>query len=210
MEEKKLTEKLIAITDLETTGLDPVIWKRKWFAPWTRHPVEWHEIIEIGVVIAAQDTLEIVETWEAKVKPEHIKTAQSAAMAVNGYSPDQWKESLRLKDALQIYADKTAGTVFCSQNASFDSKFLDHAFKKTGIVHAIDFYHAIDTRSLAWQALRRQGLEKFNLNSIAKFLGIEEEPKPHRAINGVMVAYKIYTELMKQKQEWIFDTVVPV
>ena len=201
MEEKKLTEKLIAITDLETTGLDPIIWKRRWLAPWKRHPVEWHEIIEIG----------LVETWEAKVRPEHIKTAQAAAMEVNGYDPSQWHDAWKLKDALQIYADKTAGTIFCSENTPFDWKFFDHAFKKTGIEHSIDFRHAIDTRSLAWQALRYQGLEKFSSSSIAKFLDVGEEPKPHRAINGAMVAYKIYKELMEQKLDTrIWDTVVPI
>jgi len=170
----------VAITDVETTGED----------------AEIHEIIEIGLVVVNQRTLEIIDTFETKVKPEHIETAEEAALKKNGYNAADWQNAISLKEAMTIYAPKTKDALFGAHNVFFDWSFIFAAIKKTGVKNVMDYHH-IDLFTMAWLKLQNSGIEKLNMNEIAKFLGIGEEPWPHRAINGAMKEYEIYKRLIK-------------
>jgi len=169
----------IAITDVETTGLDPTI----------------QEIVEIGLVVIDQQTLEILDTLDIKVKPEHIETADEFALKLNGYNKTDWKNAITLKEAMSIYGEKTKDAIFCAHNVTFDWSFIFEAFRKTGIKNQMD-HHRIDLFTMIWMKLRNLDFEKFSLNEVAKHLGIPEEPMPHRAINGTMTAYEIYKKLV--------------
>jgi len=172
----------LAITDLEMTGLDADI----------------HEIIEIGLVVINQDTLEIIDTLDVKVKPEHIETAAPDALAVNGYKEEDWKDAASLYDAMVQYNQKTPNAVFAGWNITFDWAFMEKAFKKTGIRHTME-YHRIDILSFAWGKLRNRGLDQIRLSAICRYFGIEEEPKQHRAINGAMKAYEVLQKLLAMR-----------
>src|SRR5258708_781182 len=89
-----MTERPIAFTDLETTGLSVIK----------------HEIIEIGAVITNSD-LEVIDEVDLKVHPRHIETAQARALEINGYTPDKWVGAICLREALQEYSDKTTNAV---------------------------------------------------------------------------------------------------
>lgn len=175
----KILERPIAITDVETTGLDPAT----------------QEIVEIGLVVVNQQTLEILDTLDIKVHPEHLETATEFALKLNGYNKPDWQNALTLQAAISLYGDKTKGAIFCAHNVTFDWSFISEAFKKTGVKDQMD-YHRIDLFTMAWMKFRTSGLEKFNMNEVAKYLGIPEEPMPHRAINGTMTAYEVYKRLV--------------
>lgn len=170
----------IAITDIETTGLDPMA----------------HEIIEIGLFVVDQKTLSVVDRLDVKVRPEHIETAQREALKVNGYRAEDWSGAVSLKEAMTLFGEKTRGAIFCAHNVTFDWFFVHEAFRKTGVKSELD-YHRIDLFTLAWAKLRKEGLEHFTMNAVAKYLGIPEESSPHRAMNGAMLACEVYKKLMK-------------
>ena len=172
-------ERPIAITDVETTGLDFAI----------------QEIVEIGLVVINQQTLEILDTLDIKVKPEHIETADEFALKLNGYNETDWKNAITLKEAMSIYGEKTKDAIFCAHNVTFDWSFISKAFKETGIKDEMD-HHRIDLFTMIWMKFRTSSFEKFSLNEAAKRLGVPEEPMPHRAINGTMTAYEIYKKLV--------------
>lgn len=175
----KILERPIAITDVETTGLDPIT----------------QEIVEIGLVVINQQTLEVIDTLDVKVRPEHIETATEFALKLNGYNESDWQDALTLQAAMPLYSKKTEDALFCAHNITFDWSFISEAFEKTGVKDLMD-YHRIDLFTMIWKKLRNSGLEKFNMNEVAKYLGIGEEPMPHRAINGAMTAYEIYKRLV--------------
>ena len=175
----KILERPIAITDVETTGLDPTI----------------QEIVEIGLVVVNQQTLEMLDTLDVKVRPEHLETADKRALELNGYNEADWQNALTLQAAMSLYSDKTKDAIFCAHNVTFDWSFILEAFKKTYVKNQMD-YHRVGLFTMAWMRLRNSGLEKFNMNEVAKYLGIAEEPMPHRAINGAMTAYEIYKRLV--------------
>lgn len=169
----------IAITDLETTGLYPAK----------------HEIIEIGLVLVRQPDLEIIDTLDVKVKPEHIHSASTVALELNGYDEKTWEDACDLEEAMGIYLAKVEGAIFCAHNIGFDLSFIKEACSKTGLQNTLD-YHCIDIPSLAWFALRKSGMQKTGLRKVAEFLGLEPEPKIHRAINGAMLAYEVLRKLV--------------
>ncbi|MDO8623992.1 MAG: 3'-5' exonuclease [bacterium] len=175
----KILERPIAITDVETTGLDPAS----------------QEIVEIGLVLLNQQTLEIVDILDVKVQPEHLETATEFALKLNGYNATDWQGALTLQGAMALYGEKTKDAIFCAHNVTFDWSFILEAFKKAGVKNLMD-YHRVDLFTMAWMKLRNSGIEKLNLNEVAKYLGIPEEPMPHRAINGTMTAYEIYKRLV--------------
>lgn len=175
-------ERPIAITDLEMTGLDSEI----------------HEIIEIGLVVVRQDTFEIIDTLDVKVKPEHPETGDPEAIAVTGYSAKEWEGAIPLKEALIQYAAKTVDAVFCAQTINNDWLWLSHGFKKTGVRHSMD-YHMIDIPSIAWEKMRDKNVTKVRLGAMAEYLGIPREPAVHRAFNGAMLGYEVLKRLISLK-----------
>lgn len=178
-----LNQRNIAITDVETTGLDPNV----------------HEIIEIGLVLISQPGLQIVKSLDIKIKPTHIETATPRALEVNGYNAVDWVDAVDLKTAMDQYAFITKDAIFCAHNVYFDLGFIQNAFQSTGIRNLMD-YHTIDIPTLAWGMLRHKGIERLNLSYLCKFLDIEPEPDVHRGINGAMSAYRVLQKLIAPNQ----------
>lgn len=179
MDEMDMIDRPIAITDLETTGLDE----------------RQHEIIEIGLILAHQQTLEVLDTLEVKVRPENIERASLEALRRNGYSAELWKDAISLQDATQQYAERTRNAMFAAHNVAFDWAFLREAFRRTQVRDLMD-YHRVDLFTIAWEKLSRSSdLKKFNLAELCRYFHIPEEPEPHRAINGARCAYEVFKRL---------------
>jgi len=173
------TKRPLAITDLEMTGLDADV----------------HEIIEIGLVVVNQETMEITDELDIKVKPEHIETADPGALAINGYRAEDWTNAVSLTEAIQQFADKTHNAAFSAYNVTFDWAFLERAFKKTNVKNTMD-YHRIDIPSIAWALLRNKNVNQIKLSALCRYFGIPEEPKVHRGINGARLGYEVLKKLL--------------
>lgn len=175
----------LAITDVETTGFD----------------AQRHEIIEIGLVLVAQDSFKIIDEFECKIKPLHPRNATKQATELNGYNAKDWREATDLKTAMKVYGAKTKNALFLSHNVFFDWSFINEAFKQSGVEDLMD-YHRIDLFSLGWsRSASLEGLTKFNLDEIAKHFGISKEPLPHRALNGARLAYAVLQKLKGYSRE---------
>lgn len=170
-------DRLLAITDLETTGDVASI----------------HEIIEIGLVLCNPKTFEIVDTLNIKVKPEHPEINIQAAIDVNGYNEQDWSKAVSLKEGMVIYSQKTKDAVFYAYNVTFDWSFIIEAFRKTGTENMMD-YHRFDIMSMAFQKFKQE-MDSVSLRSVSKILGIPEEPFPHNALNGAMQAFEVLKRL---------------
>lgn len=170
---------LIAFTDLEFTGLDPLR----------------HEIIEIGLIVADISTLEEKLRWECKIKPEHIENGDPASLAVAGYKEDLWKDSISLKEGLEKYLSLTQDALFASWTAPYDWIFLLEAFKKAQLSHHLG-HHTLDIFSVAFEKLREKTeVNGLGLRAVCKYLRIEQEQYPHRAITGTEKAFEVYKKL---------------
>jgi DNA polymerase III subunit epsilon len=181
-----IQKQTLAFIDLETTGLN----------------IEKHEIIEIGGVLAEQDwnsdtpKFKVLEEFELKVKPEHIETADPAALRINRYDPSQWLFAYTLPEALKMFSEKVKGAIMVSHNVSFDYAFLAKAFAKTDIKDTMH-YHKLDTISIAFSKLHKKGdVDALSLNALAKYFGVENE-QAHSALPDARTLFEIYQKLME-------------
>ena len=78
---KDFRDRKLIFIDLEMTGSDPAI----------------HEIIEVGWLVVDGRSYKILSEYEAKVRPEHLYTADKEGLRVAGYSENKWKKPKDLK-----------------------------------------------------------------------------------------------------------------
>lgn len=176
----------LAFIDTETTGTDP----------------ERHEIIELAVIIAKQvnregrgPKLEIIEEIEWKIKPEHLDTAEEAALRVNGYNEVDWMFASSLTNVMQEFAKKTQSCSFVSHNLTFDYNFVMKAFEKTGIENNMH-YAKLDTISIAFARLYdAPQADKFSLRALCELLKVENS-KAHTALADTRALVECYKKLM--------------
>ncbi len=153
-----------------------------------------HEIVEIGLVKASQPGLEVMETWEAKVRPEQLEFADPVALEISGYDPEKWKDAISLEEMMRILAEKVRGTILAGWNISTDYAFLDAAVTKTGT--PLDFHkHVFDVNSYAAARLGYDwGMS--GLGPTAKSLGITLEGH-HTALPDAMATYEVYKKVAR-------------
>lgn len=177
-----MRDKKIAFIDVETTGFDPLK----------------HEIVEIGCLIAKQNEkgeYEELESFEVKVKPEHIETASPDALRVNGYNEADWLFAHTQAEAFKLLAQKCDGCVLAAQNTPFDYSFLIAGFMKNGIPDPF-FFAKIDTISLAFLRFRKDPtMTSFSLRSLCERYGIKNE-KAHTALADVRATFEVFKCLM--------------
>lgn len=170
---------IIALIDLETTGLDG----------------NTDEIIEIGCIVFESRTMEILDTIDIKVKPEHIETASPRALEVNGYTEEAWADAMSLHQAMLLLAEKVQGATLMAYNVTFDWSFLKTAFETTGIENPMH-YHRLDLLSMAWAIIPHHKVGGWALKTVCVYLGLKPEPKVHRAIHGCEASLEVYKKLM--------------
>ena len=167
-----------AFIDIETTGLDVIN----------------HEIIEIGCVLVNRD-LEVMEEFELKIKPEHIENADPVSLKINHYNSDDWKNAYTLKDAMNIFAEKTKDCIMVGHNVAFDAGFIERAFRQSGVTNSMH-YHKLDTVSMAWAKLHKDSdLIHFSLHELCIRFGIKNE-HAHTALPDARATFELYKKLM--------------
>lgn len=169
----------LAFIDIETTGLN----------------LTKHEIIEIGCVITTP-SLEVIEEFELKIKPEYVENADPVSLKISHYDPSQWKSAHSLRQAMEIFSKKVEDCIMVGQNVAFDSGFLEYAFIKTEVANSMH-YHKLDTVSIAWAKLHRQpDIDHFSLRELCKHFGIENE-NAHTGLGDARATYELYKKLME-------------
>ncbi|MBI4059409.1 3'-5' exonuclease [Candidatus Microgenomates bacterium] len=183
MKIKDFRERPLLFIDLEMSGLNPLI----------------HEILEVGVLVVDGKTLGIKAEYEAKVKPEHIETADPLALRINGYKTENWKDAKPLKKILEDLNKLAPEGMIVGFNVVFDSMFLDLGFRKFNIKPNFD-YHILDVLSLAWAyVLPDSNVHEVKLSTLCKHFGIERKEK-HRALADIKATYELFTKLMGIRQ----------
>lgn len=169
----------LAFVDVETTGLDP----------------RRHEIIEIGVVVADPRTLETCGMLDIRVRPGRIEDADPAALGINGWSDEAWKDAVPLDVALVRVKPLLEGALLAGHNVSFDRRFLDAAWRTTGVAPPETDHHLLDTATLAW-SLHVAGLvESLSLEAVCTALGIDVG-LPHRALADARRSLEVARRLL--------------
>lgn len=175
----------LAFVDLETTGLG--------FDS---------EIIEMAVITASHESLEILEEWSVKIKPQHLDRADPESITINGYNDGEWTDALEIKSALQMFLEKTSGKVLVGHNLCYDWLWLHRSLFENGMLPSMKFesgklyYQSLDTVSLAYIKLRNVfGIERLSLDELTKYFGINRG-RAHRALDDARATHELFVKLL--------------
>jgi DNA polymerase III alpha subunit (gram-positive type) len=171
-----MREKKLAFIDLETTGFNPLM----------------HEVIEIGCLFAKlndKGVYEELDSFEVKVKPDHIETAEQEALRINRYDEGAWMFGHTQKEAFTMLAQKCEGCVLVAQNTPFDYSFLVAGFMRHGLKDPF-FFAKLDTISLAYLRFRKDPeMTSFSLKSLCDKYGIKND-KAHNALADIRATFR--------------------
>jgi DNA polymerase-3 subunit epsilon len=167
---RPLDDLLIAVVDVETTGLFPFSGDR---------------VCEVGIVSAQGDI--IVDMYQTLVNPQ--RPISPGAARVNGLSDlDVSQAPIFAEVADQVLARIDAKNLVC-HNAPFDLGFLNAEFAYLG--YSWQPAGVIDTLDLCRQHFR---FRSNSLPVVAAQLGIET-PQAHRALGDALTTFQVFRRL---------------
>ena len=180
-------EWVLAIVDVETTGLDPA----------------HHEMVDLGAVYVDPDGRELGRFF-VRIRPRHPERLDPGAAAVNGYSEARWRELGAVEEAeavrrwLEFHAPLAAGhrVIFTALNVWFDQAFTTALLARSGkrwrdLFH----YQVLDLPSMAWS----QGARDLTGAALAARYGIAAEtrdPLAHTGSSGVEFNLMLYRAIL--------------
>lgn len=185
----------VVVIDVETTGLDPAK----------------HSVIEIGAVVL--DSLDAVAPLEfvAEVRADWWREWDEEAGQVHGITRAVAEDPARLAPAralamllewlLAIGGGRRA--ILAGMNPGFDLAFLREMARRTEQERALRErigHRTLDLHSLAFVAARQWDpawdLANLHTDKIYWLLGMQPEPKPHRALTGARMEAEAFALLL--------------
>ena len=179
------------VLDVETTGTNP----------------EKNSLLSIGAVEFEKPQNQFYgecKIWEGA----HV---EDEALVINGQKREQIVDSKRDPEAELVrkfinWTEGCADLVIAGQNVFFDVSFIEAAARRGGIQCSFS-QRIIDLHSITFFHMLRRGMSpplsnrKTNLNSdtILRYVGLPEEPKPHIAINGAIWEAEAFSRLIFDK-----------
>jgi DNA polymerase III epsilon subunit-like protein len=183
------------VVDCEMTGLEP----------------EQHSIVSVGAVdfeAPGRQLYAECRAWDgSKIEDE--------ALAVNGFTREQVEDPHKQSEAELVqefiaFAGGMADTTFAGQNVFTDLAFLKAAAARAGHTAWPFAHRIIDIHSLCWEHMIKRGVtppldvEKkhsaLNLEAVARYCGMVEEPKPHNALTGAKYNAEVISRLLYDKK----------
>lgn len=184
--ETAMSKPVLALIDVETTGLDP----------------DRHEMIDIGAIYIESDGRELGRFF-VRMQPAHPERVDPSAQAVNGFSVERWQslgavsaaEAADLFEAFHQSMAKDRKVIFTAFNVWFDQAFVSRwlAREQHSFRHWYH-YQVLDLPSMAWA----RGLRGLTGTEIAAALGIADEtrdPLQHTGETGAVFNLAVYRAL---------------
>lgn len=172
----------LIITDIETTGLNPIK----------------HEIIEIGAVRIKSDSLIEIADFSVKIKPTNLDVADPESLDLIDFVNIDWTNSKNLLVAIKDFNKFAENGLLAGWNFSFDWSFLSRYFYSNNVAELFD-YHRIDLMSIAYDFSKRiKSIETggISLRKFAKFFEIDF-PETHSALADAKLTAEVYRRIRK-------------
>ena len=176
------------IADIEASGLDP----RK------------NSIVSIGAI----DFDAPKRQFYAEPRIWDGAECNLESLAVNGFTEeecsDPTKKSLaKVMHDFLAWLEPVQEKTLVGQNPSFDRDFLNDSFGRSGIGWNFSF-RTLDLHTVAYADHIKRGLKipteknrtALNLEAIAVYAGIPEEPKPHNALTGAKIEAEVLSRIL--------------
>lgn len=164
--------------DTETTGLDPLK----------------HEVIDIAV-IRTDIHGTVMGSFNSKVAPKHIETAEKQALQVNKYNEKDWKDAPNWTD-VQTYIVGKFGYepyVAAGWNIQFDLQFIRFPLNARRMKIG---YHGLDLMGIGWLEIKH--INKPHLIDLCTELNVQLKDE-HTAYGDIFACVKCYQKLVGGK-----------
>ncbi len=182
--------------DVEATGLD----------------IHKNEMVSVGAV-----DIETGKRFYVECKPDNFDSIDDQALKVNGFTIEQLRNiKSTKKEALEALISFLAGfdePIIVGYYVSFDVAMLYAAAEATGIdigslpkkciddaeIVVKEFYHK--SRVIPQNAVIKRGGQDYVRASqaLTVLLNMENEPKPHNALNGAIYSGEIFSRIVMHK-----------
>lgn len=167
-----------------------------------------HSIISIGAIDFENPDRQFYE--ECRIWDGAEINDQS--LAITGFSREEVTDPQRKTEgeivrAFLAWTTETHNRTLAGQNVSFDRDYIKAAAEREGLDYDLA-HRTIDTHTLAYMHHVKRDLpipiEKnrtgLNLEYVARYCGIPEEPEPHNAFTGAMVHAEVIARLLYDKK----------
>lgn len=170
-----------------------------------------HSIVSVGAIDLLHPERQLYEechAWDgAKIEPD--------ALAVNGFTREQVADPAKQTEGELVhkfiaFAEGMDDTTLAGQNVFTDLYFLQAAAKRAGHTAWPFAHRIIDIHTLCWEHMIKRGLtppldaekrhSKLNLEAVARYCGMPEEPKPHNALTGAKYSAEVISRLLYDKK----------
>lgn len=176
---RPLVTRDLLFLDLETSHLDP----------------DLGDIIEIAAVRTTPDLRAEVAVIDRKLQLERPLEASPEALAINGYSVEEWRHAIPRRIAfLELLKIATDDVLIVGQNPIFDLSHLRAKFKMESLVPITPRY-VIDTAAMAWPLVVKGHLHRMNLETLCSRYGIPNDGA-HRAMADVRRLMHVYARML--------------
>jgi len=142
--------------------------------------------------------------WDgAKIMPD--------AITVNGFTEAECRNPDKgsLQDLVANFyhwIEQCEDKTLAGQNVSFDRDFLNDSFSRSNMSWHFSF-RTLDLHSMAYMDATKRGFpiahkndrSDLSLDTILKYLGLPEEPKPHHALNGAKYEAECFSRILFSK-----------
>lgn len=155
-----------------------------------------NEVIEIGCLVVDPKTLKIKKEWLDKIKPEEIKKADPNSLEIVGYSREEWKDALSLRDAMLKFNKIAKGGVLVGYNVAWDFMFLEKSFFELGIKPAFH-WQILDVLSMVFLKFYEENkIKGFRMREVEKFLKIKHGVW-HNPLDDARATYEMFLKITK-------------
>lgn len=162
-----------------------------------------HRVIEIAFKLIDLTTQKEIESYSSIVKQSEVVWAKSdlESLKINGFTFEMIQKgksedevSKEILSLFQKFHIQRKNAVYICQNPSFDRSFFSQLIDPIIQEKNLWPYHWLDLASMFWALMLKKYQNKkspppwdigISKNKIAKFLQIEEESLPHKAMQGV-------------------------
>lgn len=162
------------------------------------------EICEIGVVKVDPVTRQTVGELNLKLQVQNPLNKTEAELSFNGYSGftfAEWQDAVPVQAAIMKLNDFCTGCVAWGWNISFEFYWLSAYFEELKLNWKGD-YHWLCLMSISSFVLREEftsgKISKLSLSQVSAFLGLGEEPNPHRGLTGAQYEADIYRKIIER------------
>ncbi|MBI2057431.1 MAG: 3'-5' exonuclease [Candidatus Yanofskybacteria bacterium] len=158
-----------------------------------------NEVIEIGCLVVDPKTLKIKKEWLAKIKPENIKAAETSSLEIVGYSKDEWKDAVSLRDGMLSFNKIAKDGVLVGYNVAWDFMFLEKSFFELGIKPAFH-WQILDVLSMAFAKFYKGGkIKGFRMREVEGFLKIKHGTW-HNPLDDAKATYEMFLKIINLRK----------